>query len=64
MTTIAMGVDLNETILTPANVNVNQFGMLFNLPVDDQIFAQPVIDNSVNLAKGTRSVAYISNYEQ
>src|ERR1700675_4702563 len=31
----------NETALTTTNVNVQQFGEVFTLPVDDQVYAQP-----------------------
>ncbi len=32
------GANLKETVLTPANVNEKQFGMLFKRVVDDQVY--------------------------
>ncbi|MGF7183261.1 RICIN domain-containing protein [Tunturiibacter psychrotolerans] len=54
------GVNALETVLTPSNVNVSQFGMLFKVAVDDQVFAQPLVDNGVSIAGGTHSVVYVA----
>jgi hypothetical protein len=54
------GVNSKETLLTPATVNVNRFGMLFKLTVDDQIFAQPLVDSAVTIGGKTHSVVYLA----
>src|SRR4051794_17232054 len=46
------GANVNETQLTPANVSVGSFGKIFTTPVDGQVYAQPLIDSSVNIANG------------
>jgi len=54
------GLNANETVLTPANVNQTQFGRLFKVAVDDQVFAQPLVVNSVPIGGGTHSVVYVA----
>lgn len=41
------GQNLNETILTPSNVNPTQFGKLFSQPVNGVIFGQPLYVSQV-----------------
>src|SRR5579884_4512434 len=67
------GANLNETVLTPSNVNVNQFGMLFKhspgaavadnvntSTVDDQVYSQPLIATNINIGGGTHNVVFIT----
>jgi hypothetical protein len=50
----------NETALTTSNVNVRQFGEVFTLPVDDQVYAQPLVVGHVPIAGGSHNVVYIA----
>jgi hypothetical protein len=43
------GADVNETLLTPQNVNKNQFGFLFNYPIDYMALAQPLYVPNVSI---------------
>jgi hypothetical protein len=54
------GVYSAETTLTPSNVNSGSFGKLFSEPVDDQVFAQPLIINGVTIGGGTHKVLYVA----
>jgi outer membrane protein assembly factor BamB len=54
------GVNLRETILTPANVNQAQFGMLFKRVVDDQIYTQPLVVTGVAVNGGMRDLVYLT----
>lgn len=53
--------DLNETILTPSSVNAVQFGRLFMLPADGQIWAQPLYLPNIDIPEqGTHDVVYFA----
>jgi fibronectin type 3 domain-containing protein len=58
------GQQLDETVLTPANVNGADFGKLFSTPVDGYVYAQPLYKTGVNItvgpAPGTHNVAYVA----
>jgi hypothetical protein len=55
------GVNPNETVLTPATVNVNQFGELYSQVVDGLIVAQPLYLSGVNILNGgTHNVVYVA----
>ena len=50
----------NETALTTSNVNVQQFGAVFTLTVDDQVYAQPLVVGHVAVGDGYHNVVYIA----
>ena len=55
------GANLNETLLTTTNVNVSEFGKLFERAVDDEIYAQPLYVEGVNIpVRGIRNVVYVA----
>jgi hypothetical protein len=55
------GADLNETTLTPANVNSTTFGKLFVDPVDGKVNAQPLyVANLAIPGKGTHNVLFVA----
>src|SRR5271170_6000085 len=55
------GQNLNETILTPSNVNPNQFGKLFTQPVAGTIPVQPLYVSNVAIPNvGTHNVLYVA----
>ncbi len=53
--------NLNERVLTTANVNAASFGRLFSLPVDGFIYAQPLYVHGFAMPdKGTRNVVFVA----
>src|SRR3984893_6871367 len=52
------GVNPQETVLTTANVNAYDFARLFALPVDGQVYAQPLVVSGVSIGGGTHNVVY------
>jgi hypothetical protein len=55
------GDNLAETSLTVTNVNTNTFGLLYSRPVDDEIYAQPLIMTNVTIPSvGVRNLLIIA----
>ncbi len=46
------GANTSETVLTPANVNVNSFGKLFAQTVDGSVYAQPLYVPGLAMSDG------------
>ncbi len=53
------GLNPNETILTPANVNASKFGLLMTLPVDGKVDGQPLYLSKLNAGGQVRNVVYV-----
>ena len=54
------GMNLRETTLTAANVNVKQFGKLYSYPVDGAVYAQPLYLTNVTISGASHNVMYIA----
>src|SRR5690242_13545228 len=55
------GLNPDEVILTPTNVNIYGFGKIFSRPVDGIIYAQPLyVSNFAIPGKGTHNVVFVA----
>ena len=55
------GANLAEVTLNTSNVAPSSFGLVFKLPVDDNIYAQPLYVPNVAIAgQGTHNVVYVA----
>ena len=54
------GQNLNETTLTPGNVNSSSFGKLFSYPVDGQVYAEPLYMSGLMMADGPHNVVFVA----
>ncbi|HZP25399.1 MAG TPA: hypothetical protein VFB04_18300 [Terriglobales bacterium] len=54
------GANLNETILNPSNVNSGQFGKLLALPVDGQVYAQPLYLPNLTINGVQHNVVFVA----
>ncbi len=53
------GANTAEPILTPLNVNVNNFGKLFTDNVDGQVYAQPLYVENLSMSGGIHNVVFV-----
>ncbi|WP_161557462.1 lectin-like domain-containing protein [Acidisarcina polymorpha] len=54
------GANLQESTLSPANVNSSQFGKLFTVNVDGEVYAQPLYVSNLPIVGGTHNVVYVA----
>ena len=54
------GQNLQETTLTPANVNSSTFGKLYSYPVDGQVYTQPLYMSGLMMADGPHNAIFVA----
>ncbi len=54
------GQNLSETTLTTSNVNPTQFGKLFSLPVDGEVYAQTLYLSGITINGAVHNVVFIA----
>jgi hypothetical protein len=54
------GQNRRESVLTHTNVNAVQFGKLFSLPVDGQVYAQPLYLPSLTISGKVHNVVFVA----
>jgi len=58
------GQNTNETLLNTSNVNVNDFGLVFSLPVQGQVYAQPLFVPNVTINGTTHDVLIVATEQE
>jgi glucose dehydrogenase len=54
------GQNTHETLLNRSNVNASHFGKIGSLPVDGQVYAQPLVVKGVSINKTKHDVVYVA----
>src|SRR5437763_10660672 len=54
------GLNTNETILTPANVNSGTFGKLFSYAVTGQVYAEPLYVSNLTIGGVSHKVVFVA----
>jgi hypothetical protein len=57
---IRTGANLNERILNTSNVNSSSFGALYSLPVDGNVYAQPLYVPNLKIGGRLRNVLFVA----
>jgi PQQ enzyme repeat len=55
------GLNNQESSLTVSNVNSKQFGKLFTLTIDDQVYAQPLLMGNLSIGTGNHNVLFVAS---
>lgn len=54
---VTTGVNSQETALTPSNVNIHSFGKQYSVPVDGEVYAEPLVETGVTITSGPNTTA-------
>ncbi len=54
------GLNANESLLTPANVNTSSFGKLFSMSVDGYAYAEPLLMSGITVSGAKHNVLYVA----
>jgi hypothetical protein len=54
------GQNLNESILTRTNVNSTSFGKIAAIPLDGQVYAQPLVASGIQMNGTTKNLVFVA----